>query len=352
MRSRIMKDQVSISVVMPAYNASRFIGESIESILNQTLKNFELIIVNDGSTDDTVDIVNSYNDPRIRLIHNPENLGIVATLNNGITEARSEFIARLDADDIAVANRLEEQLKYMLANPDVELLGTWAKTFTDNVHDSEDWTISNRDLTFNLLFFNPIIHSSVVFRKSTILREGMYRQNYAEDYDLWSRLLHKYKMYVLEQPLVFYRLTDVSLCRVVFKDECAIDAQKIALRNIRHYMGEGYELPDSVLDMLSDKLSTIRQTQDLSLMKRSIEYYDEITAAIIRIEAGKSDSMIKNLPGVVEDRRQKIINGYVKGLKLRAAFELCKGVDAMEIFNHQLKRRISKRVPILKMLLM
>lgn len=343
-----ISNQVSISIVMPAYNASRYIGEAIDSVLAQTYKDFELVIVNDGSTDNTVDIINSYRDPRIRLIHNPKNMGIVATLNNGIKEARAKYIARLDADDVAMPQRLELQLNYLKAHPDVELLGSWGKTFVEDTNDCKDLIINNNDLAFNLLFFNPIIHSSVVFKKATIMREGMYRQNYAEDFDLWSRMLHKYKMHILEESLVFYRLTDVSLCRVVYKTECDLDAQRIAMRNIRYYMGEDYDIPENILDMLTNRLSTIRNTQDVSLMKESIAYYDDITEAIIKTEREKDVSLFTNLPEVVNQRRKKIIYGYVKGLKLISAYEFCKSLKAMEIFNENFKKRVSRKMPILK----
>ena len=116
-----------ISVLMLAYNEERYIAETIESILNQTFKDFEFIIVNDGSTDKTEDIILSFHDPRIRLINNHVNLGLTISLNKGLSIAKANLIARQDGNDISCTKRLEKQLEFMNANPEVVVLGTNAK---------------------------------------------------------------------------------------------------------------------------------------------------------------------------------------------------------------------------------
>lgn len=112
-----------ISVVMPAYNAEKYIGEAIESILNQTFKDFEFIIINDGSVDHTKEIIREYNDPRIVLLENDKNRGIVLSLNKGLDAATGKYIARMDADDIALKNRFERQVEYLDEHKDIGVLG-------------------------------------------------------------------------------------------------------------------------------------------------------------------------------------------------------------------------------------
>src|ERR1700690_4145475 len=114
-----------VSVILPVYNASTFLGGSIESLLNQTYRDFELLIVNDGSSDDSEKIILGYSDPRITYIRKASNTGIVETLNQGLSLAQGDYIARMDADDIALPERLELQVKFMDENKDVGVAGTW-----------------------------------------------------------------------------------------------------------------------------------------------------------------------------------------------------------------------------------
>ena len=118
-----------VSVVMPAYNAEKYIGEAIDSILNQTFTDFEFIIIDDGSSDRTADIVKSYSDPRIRLLANERNSGIVASLNRGIQKATGKYIARMDADDYSRLDRIKKQVDFLDNHPEVIALGTSFSTF-------------------------------------------------------------------------------------------------------------------------------------------------------------------------------------------------------------------------------
>ena len=113
-----------VTVLMPVYNASEFLRKTMESILDQTYKNFEFLIINDGSKDDSVQIIESYIDKRVRLVHNEENIGLIKTLNKGIELARGKYIVRMDADDIAELNRIEIQVNYMEKNNDVAVAGS------------------------------------------------------------------------------------------------------------------------------------------------------------------------------------------------------------------------------------
>src|ERR1017187_7276972 len=120
-----------ITVLMPVYNAAPFLREAIDSILNQTFKNFELLIINDGSTDNCEEIILTYKDPRIRYIKNETNIKLISTLNKGIKLSKGKYIVRMDADDISFPDRIEKQVNYMETNPAIALCGTWFSSFGD-----------------------------------------------------------------------------------------------------------------------------------------------------------------------------------------------------------------------------
>lgn len=202
-------DSPKVSVVMPAYNGGKYICEAIESILVQTYKAFELIVVNDGSTDDSVTRILSFDDPRIRLIDRERNLGLAITRNEGVEAARGEYIAMLDCDDIACPTRLEEQVRFLDDNPDFGMVGSWVENF-----DEEDQTVleecrfecDSEKIPVNLLFHNVFAQSAVMMRRS-ILTDAPYREDFppAEDYDLWVRIASKCRIANLPRVLVKYR---------------------------------------------------------------------------------------------------------------------------------------------------
>lgn len=211
--------QPLVSVLLPVYNAGAYLAEAIESILSQTYRNFELIIINDGSTDDSATIIDRYNDPRILSIQQL-NQGLAATLNRAINIASGIYLARQDADDFSYATRLEKQVKFLESNPDYGLVGTWSEIFeeyskTEREHRHPTENIS---LCFNLLFDCYFVHSSVMLRKSVFDTVGLYsveQSRQPEDFELWSRVLKNgsFKFANLPEILVCYREVPQSLCR-------------------------------------------------------------------------------------------------------------------------------------------
>lgn len=198
-----------ISVVMPAYNAEKYIGEAIESILNQTYTNFEFIIINDGSTDRTKEIIKSYNDSRIVYLENEKNSGIVVTLNKGLDYANGDYIARMDADDIALPERFMKQINYMEKNKDVGVLGTGIIIFGEGIDEKLYPFASNYKQAKADLFFNSsLAHPTVMIRK-TVLTEYklVYEEEYngLEDFVLWWRIAQVAKVNSLKEPLLYYR---------------------------------------------------------------------------------------------------------------------------------------------------
>jgi glycosyltransferase involved in cell wall biosynthesis len=183
---------------MSVYNAELYLKEAIESILNQTYKEFEFIIINDGSTDNSLAIIKDYSnhDSRIILI-NRENKGLIYSLNEGISKAKGKYIARMDADDISLPNRFEEQIKFLENNLDIGVVGSDAIVFHKD--DKSIWTTysdSNRTKA-ELLFSSPLIHPSVMMRKSIIDKYKLfYKKEYihAEDLELWIRFANVSKL--------------------------------------------------------------------------------------------------------------------------------------------------------------
>lgn len=204
-----------ITVLMPAYNAGKYIGDAIASVLSQTFTDFELLIINDGSTDDTIDVINSFDDPRIVLIYQ-ENKGIAQALNNGLKYARAPFIARFDADDICYPQRLQQQYDFMLANPEYSVIGSAADYIDmDGVFlfTHKPPAFSNDEIQLLKYSVCPFIHSCVFYKKEMVISKGGYNEHaYTfEDHFLWVNILKDQKAYNLPQPLIKVRLNPESI---------------------------------------------------------------------------------------------------------------------------------------------
>jgi len=198
-----------VTVLMPVYNGRKYLKEAIESILNQTYKNIDFLIIDDGSTDDSVKVVMSYNDSRIKLVKNEQNIGLTAILNKGVELSNGQYIARMDADDISASDRLEKQVNYLEQHPDVcmvdsimELMDAQGNSL--NKYNSD--VISEKDIRNSLPKNNYLGHSSIMIRAG-IMRKYKYRTTEAEDYDLWLQLANdNYIIHKIDEPLLLYRL--------------------------------------------------------------------------------------------------------------------------------------------------
>lgn len=181
-----------LSVLMPVYNAEPFLQQAIESILNQTFTDFEFLIIDDCSTDTSLQIINSYNDKRIRVINHKTNQGLIATLNEGIGLAKAPLIARMDADDISRPMRFEKQLSYLNTHAETVALGTEATVISADNRILYEQVVLKDDFALKRLLAVacPLVHGSVIFNRSAVLKAGGYRKEayLVEDYDLWHRL--------------------------------------------------------------------------------------------------------------------------------------------------------------------
>jgi glycosyltransferase involved in cell wall biosynthesis len=222
---------------MPVYNAEKYIGDTIKSILNQTIQDFEFIIVDDASTDSSVDIIESYNDSRIILYRNKKNVGYVANLNKMFILARGEFIARQDNDDISHPQRLQRQMDYLIKNPEVGVCGSYAR-FIGKKSGLFKVPVDDKAIRALMIFQCPMIHPSVMIR-SSVLADGLkYDEKLcpAEDYNMWFEISKKYKLANLPYPLLYYRLHDKNIS--ILKHEIQVtQANTIRSKIVEYVMG-------------------------------------------------------------------------------------------------------------------
>ena len=206
-----------LSVILPVYNGQQYLTEAIESVLSQSFTDFELIIINDGSTDGSGEIIKALSDARIRYFEQ-SNKGLAATLNRGISLAKGEYVARQDQDDVCLPSRFEKQAAFLDANLDVGMVGTAAEIWAGNERTDRflKHPVDDASLTFGLLFDNHFVHSSVTIRRAVFARVGGYAEGLRqppEDYELWSRVMREYKLANLPDVLMVYREVEGSMSR-------------------------------------------------------------------------------------------------------------------------------------------
>jgi len=233
----------AVTVLMPVFNAARHLRESAASVLRQSFCDFELLAIDDGSTDESVEILASLGDPRVRVLRNERNLGLVPTLNRGLSEARGEWIARQDADDISAPGRLASQMSFARGNPAVPLIGSDALLIDDADRPCGRWrTAAHVDLVaWELCFRAPFAHTSALFRRSIVNeRLGGYRDMRAcEDLDLWARVATEFPVVTLRQPLVKYRLHGASIMAGSADDSARVNAVRGVLERHMASMAPG-----------------------------------------------------------------------------------------------------------------
>ncbi len=198
-----------LTVIMPVYNAEKYVYEAIDSILKQTFADFEFLIFDDCSTDSSREIILSFKDPRIRFFISPVNTGYVKHLNDGLMEAKGQYIARMDADDIAAPDRFIAQLYYLNQHKQVGACGSWIE-FTGSKNGVLEYPVEHRDIITHLLLFgNAIAHPAVMLRKSVLTDHHLSYEaalEPAEDYELWNRMAVVSALHNLPKVLLKYRV--------------------------------------------------------------------------------------------------------------------------------------------------
>jgi glycosyltransferase involved in cell wall biosynthesis len=269
-----------VTVLMPVYNGEKYLVESIDSILNQSFKDFEFLIINDGSTDKSEEIIRSYQDPRIRIINNEENMKLIASLNIGFKLATGKYIARMDSDDISMPLRLEKQVEFMENNQDISVCGSWALFYSDsNILRRGVFRMPSNpeQIRYSLLFRCCLIHPTIMLRKEDFINNGLfYDSEYecAEDFDLWNRAAKTLKFYNIEEIHLKYRLSPNGISRKHYHLQKTNSAR---IRN-RIYEEMGVIVGDEFYDVVNTKKENLLYIEDKILrLKEKIEYeIDEV----------------------------------------------------------------------------
>ncbi|HET8892642.1 MAG TPA: glycosyltransferase [Gaiellaceae bacterium] len=282
-----------VSVLLPVYGGASHVGDAIASVLGQTYGDFELLVLDDCSPDESAAIAERFGDRRTRIIRNDRNLGQVATLNRGLREATGEYIARLDQDDICSQRRFERQVALLDADPSVAVVGTWVDVVDDHGARVDDLRtqLEDRSDTLLLILENrlPLAHPSVMFRAGPVRDAGGYDESvrYCEDMDLWRRLvLGGHALRVVSEPLLRYRVhagqqsnthwaeqqanNDASLERFIAALAPSVDARLVRIAFTRRL---------ELWDELEDRSDALRLVHDLELLLTA-------TAADAKLERG------------------------------------------------------------------
>ena len=256
-----------VSVIIPVYNKRKFIKETIDSVVNQSYQNFEIIVVNDGSTDDSLDIVNSLNDSRLRVFSQP-NSGVERARNYGFSNSVGSFITFHDADDLMSQDRLQKQIDFFVSNEALVLVGTWANVIdvSGNVIGSICPPTSNDALRLAHIFRNQFVSSSVMIRKTAINPHLVFNETrnpyYSEDYDLWLRLAGEGTVANIPEKLTSYRRLKSSRSQddrgSLTKSARQISAEWL-VKNSRHFTS---------LEAANSFVSSINGLDDLTVNDR------------------------------------------------------------------------------------
>ncbi|MGF3141080.1 glycosyltransferase family 2 protein [Facklamia sp. P13064] len=286
-----------ITVLLPAYNAEDYIKDCIDSVLSQTYHSFDFLIIDDGSSDKTVEIIEKYNDSRMKLIKNERNLGIVETLNKGLNLIKTPYIVRIDSDDIMSKNKLEKQINFIKRNNHIAVLGTQAIHFNNDSKfiGFSRMPLSTKKIRTYLLFANPIYHPSVLIN-NYIFKENNFKYNKlyqgSEDQDLWIRIIEKYDIVNIPNYLLKYRINMSGITQTLNKNR-DIDKELSLLKSM--YKKHNISILDSdishiykfvnqnvdVLDEISmEKVSSIllMVREQLDDEKFDLKYFDSLVS--------------------------------------------------------------------------
>ncbi|MFZ4712607.1 MAG: glycosyltransferase family 2 protein [Bacteriovoracaceae bacterium] len=259
---------MKVSIILPIYNAEKFLHKCVESLLAQTFQDFEILAINDGSTDGSLNILKSYHDQRLKIINNEVNKGLIYTLNRGLKESQGDFIARMDADDICHPQRLEKQLQFFSEHPKVDVASTDMVLIDENDRPMFRPFIPVTDpilMKWILLRRNMLYHPTVMIRKSSFKGDELaYDPNalYAEDYDLWLRLSKAKVLVNQSEILLFYRRHGTSVTQSKLENQL-LNSYKMVQKHIMESFNLNLSL--ATITVMNRPLSLSKE-MDLSLI--------------------------------------------------------------------------------------
>jgi glycosyltransferase involved in cell wall biosynthesis len=269
-----------ISVIMAVKDGQKYIRQAIDSVLGQTCGDFEFIIIDDGSTDGSLQLIENFDDSRITLIKNQNHLGLSKSLNAGLYAARGEYIARMDADDICLPERFEKQIRFLDQHPQIAVLGTGIKLIDEQGKTIQDvhLPIDSDLIKWQLCFINPIAHPSVMMRGAAVKQVGGYDPELirSQDYDLWWRLSAKYQLANLPDILVLLRQHSRQVSNANRSEQFEFGL-KINQKNLSSLFG--HVIPEAVIrNLWTNKCPTV---EDAFLSGQLIlDYFHKISEGI------------------------------------------------------------------------
>ena len=324
-----MNSILPVSVLMTVYNAEPFLDEAVRSILGQSFGDFEFIVIDNASTDNSREMLASYSDPRLRVFHNAENIGPPRALNRGLQMAKGEYVARMDADDVALPDRLTKQFDFMARNPNCAAAGTQIRLFDHNGKKIYvPWMpVTQDEIRWKLMFTSPLAHSSVMMRKDCVLEVDGYDEGlrYAPDYDLWSRLiLQGHRLANLPDFLALIRIHGIADGVTALQADLIDEVARISARNINECLNFRVA-PDEARKMVLLVNYHRCPAEDVSAALKMLGRIAWACAAMMgrQVEAyyGRTLIRLAMSPGKISSFRR--IGLFVKGLGLVLA-----GTDA------------------------
>lgn len=257
---------------MPTYNAASYLAESIESVLYQSFSDFEFLIMDDGSTDNSLSIINNYKDVRIRLYKNKHNY--IANLNKGLSLATGNYIAIMHADDIMCKDRLKEQFEFMSINSQIDICGTWMQVLGNTTNRNIETVTAHDSIISDMLLYNPISHPTVMMRREVLhkfpLKENVYQlyeNDYisVEDYKLWTELVKKgCKFSIIPQFLMYYRINNPQRISVTHQNVMCKLGRKVQIEYVEYIMGKIVE-KNNVFFNLIDHVIELCNNNEISI---------------------------------------------------------------------------------------
>ena len=315
----IKTDKSMISVLLPVYNAEESVERAIVSILRQSHREFELLVINDGSRDRSLKIIQTIDDARMRVIDLKENRGLIGVLNLGLELAKGEIIVRQDADDESVSNRIELQLEVLLREPGVVAVGSALQIMREGRWSGEVWSYpgSAVEARWQSLFKTPVAHSAVAYRRRLVIELGGYSEKfrYAEDYELWSRLVTVGEIRSVKEALVKYDLGSGGVSRAKSEEQRLVHC-RIARHNMERLLNRKVE--GGVVESLASGIDRGGIFREFDEYRSAIECLTNLYKTFVVVESQRSaGSDLSLINRDFEERIWKLVKMLPYRMRLR-----------------------------------
>lgn len=281
-----------VTVLMSVYNGERYLREAIDSILNQCFEDFEFLIINDASADNTEEILKNYKDSRIKVIINKKNLGLTKSLNKGLKIAKGEYIARMDSDDISLPKRLEEEVKVLDLDGNIGLVGTYCFVMDEEGRILSRLSSLSKSIKNGLMSVNQFVHSSVMIRKKCLDATGYYREEFkfAQDYDLWLRISESFKIMNIPKYLHKWRFDTKSISFSKNEEQSKYAALALKLAKERRLKGE-----DSLQVLSLKQRKAFNMIDKFKFKPNDVSQNYNYWAGVVILNKGKKSDALKLL---------------------------------------------------------